>query len=376
MNAKEILDRLAVTGNLRRIPEDRMDLHMLDFSTNDYMGLAADTERMSRHLEKMALDNPAWFTSSASRLLAAPQDVYGRLENRLASYYHRPALMFNSGWHVNTGLIPALCDKKTLIIADRLVHASIIDGMMLAGCEWTRFRHNDAAHLEQILEKRRPGGNNVLVIVESIYSMDGDSAPIEELIEVKRRHPGLMLYIDEAHAYGVVGCNGLGLAQSSSDPTAWDVIVGTLGKAAASMGAFAIMNEQLKELAINKARSFIFSTALPPINAFWSYLMVEELWNMNPERNYLASLARHLAQGLAEITGQYREPSHIQPVIVGDAQRAVELSRRLEEYDIKVLPIRTPTVPPGTERLRVSLSAAMKMDDIDLLINSLKSIWS
>lgn len=376
MNAKEILDKLAQTGNLRHLPADRRSSGMLDFSTNDYMGLAVDCERCWRHYDELNLYNTQLFTSSASRLLSSSQYIYEHLEDLLARQYKRPALVFNSGWHVNTGLIPALCDKKTLIVADRLVHASIIDGMMLAGCEWTRFRHNDVAHLEQILEKRCPTGENTLVVVESIYSMDGDSAPIEELIEVKRRHPGIMLYIDEAHAYGVVGENGLGLAHSSSEPSAWDVIVGTLGKAAASMGAFAIMSQELKDLAINKARSFIFSTALPPINVWWSCFMVDDLWKMDAERQHLASLAQYLAAGLESLTGEERYPSYIQPVIVGDAARAVELSRRLEEYDIKVLPIRTPTVPPGTERLRVSLSAAMSMDDIDRFVGALKEVWS
>lgn len=370
MNVDVILEELEASGNLRTIPIDRVHDNVLDFSVNDYMGIAGMTS-LAREFEKDVKITPGLMTLSASRLLAASQDIHCRLEETLESQYGRPALAFNSGWHVNTGLIPALCDKKTLIVADKLVHASIIDGMMLAGCEWTRFRHNDISHLEQIIERRRPGGENVLVIVESVYSMDGDSAPVEEILEVKKRHPGVVLYIDEAHAYGVVGNHGVGLAYSSSAPAEWDVVVGTLGKAAASAGAFAIMDSRLKRLAINRARSFIFSTGLPPVNILWSTFVVNKLWGMDREREHLSSLASYLAEKLGEVTGTYRSPSHIQPLIVGDAKRAVELSRALESDGIKVLPIRTPTVPPGTERLRLSLSAGMSREDIDRLVTSI-----
>lgn len=367
MNARIILDSLAQSGNMRTLPHDRTAERILDFSTNDYLGLAGRNDLRLRFMDSEAA-REALFTSSASRLLAATQSHYEGLENTLASLYDREVLMFNSGYHANSGLIPALTDRDTVIIADRLVHASIIDGIMLSKCEWTRFRHNDMEHLEKILETRCPGGKNALVIVESIYSMDGDSAPVEELISIKKRHPALMLYIDEAHALGVAGNRGLGLAASSSCPEAFDVIIGTLGKAAASMGAYAALSDELRRLAVNRCRSLIFSTALPPVNALWSTLMINTITTMDAERAHLTSLSRQLADGLSCITGRAYAPSHIQPLIVGDAKLAVELSQRLALEGLKVLPIRTPTVPPGTERLRMSLSAAMSHDDVDLLL--------
>ena len=370
MNHSELIEDIKSRGNFRTIPSDRTDVETLDFSTNDYLGLALrDDLRLSFMSSDAARDT--LLTSSASRLLAATQAAYSELEHTLETLYGRPALMFNSGYHANTGLIAALCDKDTLILADKLVHASIIDGIMLSKCNWQRFRHNDIAHLERILNKERPDGNNTLIIIESVYSMDGDSAPIEELISFKKRHPGVMLYIDEAHALGVVGDRGLGLAVSSSAPEAFDVIVGTLGKAAASMGAFAVMSPMLRDVAVNRCRSLIFSTALPPLNAAWSTLMMKQIVGMDTERAHLANLARHLADGLMAITGKEYTPSHIQPVIVGDARMAVELSSKLSDEGIKVLPIRTPTVPPGTERLRISLSAAMTHDDVDRLLTAL-----
>ena len=298
MNARLILDTLNRSGNLRTLPHDRTAEHILDFSTNDYLGLAERDDIRLRFMNSEAA-REALFTSSASRLLAATQSHYEELENSLAALYGREVLMFNSGYHANSGLIPALTDKDTLIVADRLVHASIIDGIMLSKCEWTRFRHNDMEHLEKILSTRRPDGKNALVIVESIYSMDGDSAPVEELIAIKKRYPGLMLYIDEAHALGVAGDRGLGLAASSSSPESFDVIIGTLGKAAASMGAYAALSHDLRELAVNRCRSLIFSTALPPVNALWSTLMINTITTMDAEREHLASLGRQLRMSLS-----------------------------------------------------------------------------
>ncbi|MDE6450322.1 MAG: aminotransferase class I/II-fold pyridoxal phosphate-dependent enzyme, partial [Muribaculaceae bacterium] len=169
MNVNDILTGLEATGNLRHLPGDRMSSDILDFSTNDYMGLADRHDLRHEFLLSQSASD-ALLTSSASRLLAATQKHYNELESTLARLYGRPTLMFNSGYHANSGLIPALTDKDTLILADRLVHASIIDGIMLAKCDWTRFRHNDMDHLERLINSKRPDGHNTLVIVESIYS--------------------------------------------------------------------------------------------------------------------------------------------------------------------------------------------------------------
>ena len=370
MNPDQLLRRLSSEGNLRSIPADRMNSGMIDFSSNDYLGLATRNDLRQQFMQSETAVN-ALFTSSASRLLAATQLYYDQIETTLSTLYQRHALIFNSGYHANSGLIPAITDKDTLIIADHLVHASIIDGIMLSKCNWARFRHNDINHLERILSTRRPDGENTLVIIESIYSMDGDTAPIEDLIEFKKRHPLITLYIDEAHALGVCGNQGLGLAASSSCPEAWDVIIGTLGKAAASMGAFAIMSDRMRQVAVNRCRSLIFSTSLPPLNVAWSTLMINTITLMDSERAHLYELSQHLADGLSRLTNRQHSPSHIQPLLIGDSHRAVELSHLLENDGLKVLPIRTPTVPPGTERLRISLSASMSINDIDLLLSSL-----
>lgn len=367
------LEELEKSFNLRKIPGAQKICDVLDFSTNDYLGLGTDKE-----LRRDFFSNPAVheisLTACASRLLASEQDQFSELENLLATLYGRPALLFNSGYHANTGLVSALGDKDTLIVADKLVHASIIDGIRLSSAEMQRFRHNDTAHLKRILESKADHFKRILIIVESVYSMDGDTAPLAEIAEIKRGYDNALLYVDEAHAFGVCGDRGLGLVADSECAGDVDVTVGTFGKAAASQGAFAIMSAELKDYAINRARSFIFSTAIPPLNCAWTKFIVEKIPAMSAKREHLKALASRLHYRLCEMLPLFNAsaaPSHIVPVVVGDSQKVLDYSRRLLEDGIKVLPIRTPTVPPHTERLRISLSAAMTDGDIDRLAASI-----
>ncbi len=202
--------------------------------------------------------------------------------------------------------------------------------------------------------------------------MDGDSPDIERLIEIKHKHPSITLYIDEAHAFGVNGPYGLGLAAGSSDPEAFDIVIATLGKAAASFGAFAILNEEMKQFLINKSRSLIFSTSVSPLQAAWSRIMIEKILTAENERKLLKAHAEMLNKILARHSSVPNPISHIQALITGDPIKAVELSHKLRDNGIVVLPIRTPTVPAGTERLRFSLSAAMSPSDLLTLSNALK----
>ncbi|MCC8177266.1 MAG: 8-amino-7-oxononanoate synthase [Bacteroidales bacterium] len=347
-STREVLDNLAASGNLRRIPDD-LAAGVMDFSTNDYMGLTTADVR----------------GSTAARLLAPIQAPYKALEDRLEELYGRPALTFNSGYHANTGLVPVLAPKGTLILADKLVHASIIDGITLSKAPFQRFRHNDFEHLEQLIAKYSNDYERILVLAESVYSMDGDRADIARLVDIRRRNPKVILYVDEAHAFGVLGDKGLGLCAPFGDEV--DMVIGTFGKAASSMGAFCVCNAELKQLAINQARSFIFSTALPPAVLEWTLESVNRLVEMDAERAHLQELAKALHEVLQPLQQQSIEVSHIQPLIVGDATRAVELSQKLKALGFNAMAIRRPTVPPGTERLRFSLSAAMSLADIQQL---------
>ncbi len=338
-------------------------------SSNDYLGLGSDIEFRSKLL-RSACEQMTSVTSSASRLLAGDQQQYVLLENLLETLYQgRRALIFNSGYHANTGIVSALADRDTVILADRLVHASIIDGTMLSRASLVRWRHADYEHLRQLLDKYHGAGAPIMVVAESVYSMDGDRADIDRLIEIKKDYPGVLLYIDEAHAFGVEGPQGLGLVAASSAPGQVDIMVGTFGKAIGSVGAFAVVSDDVKDYLINRARSFIFSTAIPPVNVMWTRMLVERMVGMDAERQHLHMLGSQLGQALGS-----NSDSHIQPLVVGDARLAVEMSHRLLDHGIKVLPIRTPTVPPGTERLRFSLSASLSLGDIDRVGEALRAV--
>lgn len=362
------LDSLAADDMLRHIPDPATARPVTDLSVNDYLGLAADPLLQERFMDDRSCRMEP-LASSASRLLSARQEAYASLEHTLDTYYPgRRSLLFNSGYHANTGMVAAVARlfANPLILADKLVHASIIDGIILSRARFNRFPHNRLDRLEQMLARvmeapERPDG--VVVIVESVYSMDGDRADIERLIDIKRRwsRPGtpVMLYVDEAHAIGAAGPSGLGLVEATADPCQADIVIGTFGKALASSGAFAVMGADLREWAVNSARSFIFSTSIPPLVARWSEYMLREAVEAQWRRDALA----HRAALLDPADRRY-----IYPAITGSATAAVRLSQALlDELAIKVLPIRTPTVPPGTERLRISLSATTPITDIERL---------
>lgn len=358
---REHLEALRAARNFRTIPADSVGSTLVDLSGNDYLGIAADSALKAEFFNSFGADMPA-LSASASRLLAADQSEFLKLEQLLADLYCRPVLLFNSGYHANSGSIAALARGRTLIVADKLVHASIIDGMMLSKADFERFRHNDVAHLRRILEKRAKDYERVLIVCESVYSMDGDVAPLAEIAASKTGNS--LLYVDEAHAFGVCGRAGLGLA---ADMPGVDVLIGTLGKAAGSVGAFAaVRTNDLRDYLVNTARSLIFSTALPPINCAWSRFVIERIPSMNDRREHLRALADCLSRILRR-----PEPSHIQPLVTGSSESALALSAFLSSGGFKVLPIRTPTVPAGTERLRFSLSASLTLSQLQPLENLL-----
>lgn len=371
MYIDETLSRLQAEGNMRRLPPDSRDSACLDLSGNDYLGIALRDDLRCEFLAEAA-EHHYSMTASASRLLASRQTEFESLEKVISDAYGRPTLLFNSGYHANTGMIAALsADKHTLVVADKLVHASIIDGMRLGGAPIARFRHNDYTHLRHILATKAGGFRSVLIVAESIYSMDGDRADLHALVEAKESTPGAMLYVDEAHAVGTTGPCGLGLVQQEGLGGKVDIVVGTMGKALGGSGAYGVMDKRLKSFMVNKARSLIFSTALPPICAAWNRFVFERMQGMDNERSRLAQLSH----ALYDILGLEGEPSHIAPLIAGSPERALAISAELEKLGFHVLPIRTPTVPPGTDRLRFSLCASYTREQLSPLrdcINALK----
>ena len=358
------LEQLRLSSNYRAFPQPDSGT-LIDLTSNDYLGIALRDDLRDEFMAINHGGKSLAMTSSASRLLASCQQEYADFESALAEAYSRPALLFNSGYHANTGIIQAIADKRTLIVADKLVHASIIDGIRLSGARFTRFPHNDFDRLERIVAQvPADEADRILVVVESVYSMDGDRADIDRLIDLRRTDERIMLYVDEAHGVGVEGPAGLGLVAASKSPAEVDIVIGTLGKALASSGAFAIVDDLLRQYLVNKARSLIFSTALPPACVAWSRFIFGKMMEMDAERATLRSHAHRLADAIAKATGHSGIVSHIQPLIIGDAAATLQRSARLLSHGVKVLPIRTPTVPPGSERLRFSLSAALTDTDI------------
>lgn len=373
----ETLQALRAAGNFRSIPQHAPHNDaMVDLSTNDYLGLSLHPELQTEFFSDEA-NRAIAFSSSAARFLASNQQEHQLLEEFLSALYDgRPTLLFNSGYHANTGLVSALASESgTLIVADKLVHASIIDGITLSHAPFKRFLHNDFNRLERILAQEHNNYARILVVVESIYSMDGDSTNLDALVALKRRYANVILYVDEAHALGVLGRQGLGMCHDHPAFSEIDVVMGTFGKAVASSGAFCVTTDTLRDYAVNRARSFIFSTAIPPINSAWTRFIFDKITRMDARRERLATIAQTLQSALDDMQlSTDSTPSHIRPVIAGSSDRAIAMSRQLLERGFKVLPIRTPTVPPGTERLRISLNADITDTQLSDFVQALRAI--
>ena len=338
---------------------------MLNLSSNDYMGVGADVELWQAFLAEETHRGDFGGGACSSRLLTGNHSAYASLESRLMEWYGtESALVFDSGYHANVGILPALAASKDLILADKLVHASLIDGIRLSAAECVRFRHNDLGQLESILEKRRCDYQRVFIVTESVFSMDGDLADLAKLVELKKKYD-CFLYVDEAHAVGVRGERGLGLAEEQGVIPDVDLLVGTFGKAVASQGAFVACNGILREYLVNAMRPLIFSTALPPVSVRWTEFVVKRLIGRNNERKDLALVSARLRSNLASAGLKTAGGSHIVPLVVGDNHKAVQISEYLCENGFFVLPIRTPTVPAGSERLRFSLTTGITKEQID-----------
>ncbi|MDE7413815.1 MAG: 8-amino-7-oxononanoate synthase [Muribaculaceae bacterium] len=369
---KEILNQFESENRLRRIPTDRENPERIDLSGNDYLGLAAACKD---EYPEFIRRTTASFSSSASRLLASRQNHFSLLEEQLEKLYRRPALLFNSGYHANVGTISALSIPPTLIVSDKLIHASIIDGIRMGKADNVRWNHNDTSHLRKIIEKYNDRYDRIIVVAESIYSMDGDLGPLKELVELKKQFPKIILYIDEAHAFGVRGEKGLGLTEEYGLLDDIDILICTLGKACASEGAFVITSPLLHSYLINTARPLIFSTALAPINAAWTSEMIRKIISMKNEREKLKEISKDFRNFISRIT-QKDNPSQSQivPMLIGDAGKALQIAEALNREGIDALAIRRPTVPPGGERIRFSLNATLSQCELRKVKDAIQKI--
>ena len=367
MKEEQTLHALEQEGNLRTLPEARHDgiwiwqdgQRMLNLSSNDYLGLASDAALQDGFLRSVP-ERDRLLSASSSRLLTGNFTAHRELEALLAERFGREsALAFSSGYHLNTGILPAVADAHTLILADKLVHASLIDGIRLSAAQSIRYRHQDYRQLRSLVEKHHAAFGRIIIVTESVFSMDGDVAPLAALAELKRTYPNVMLYVDEAHAVGVRGRHGLGIAEEQGCLREIDFLCGTFGKALASVGAYVVCSRLMRDYLVNRMRTLIFTTALPPLNVAWTRFVFERLDDWADRRVRLASIAGRVREAARQAGYPCPSESHIVPLVVGESGKAVLKAAEMQRHGFYVLPVRPPTVPEGTSRLRLSLTAAL-----------------
>lgn len=398
---QESLNALKAANQYRQIPN--LQHHeqyvisegkrLLNIASNDYLGLGSNKQLQSdflNQLNQFPVDSIPRMSATSSRLLTGNDEHLQALESELQEWYQnavdkknlsssKSVLVFNSGYHANIGILPALTTLpiKTLILADKLVHASIIDGIRLSQSKlvsYRRYRHNDYKHLAKFIEQADSSVERIIIVTESIFSMDGDRADLAQLVQLKAKDARIELYIDEAHAIGILGDSGLGLAEETQTLADIDYLVGTFGKAFASIGAYIMCDDVVKHWLINQMRPLIFSTALPPINHAWTRFILAKMPSLTEQRLHLAQLSATLSDAIPE---RYRVSlihqdagyaSPIVPYILGDNALTVEKAKQLQAAGFYALPVRPPTVPANTARIRLVMNAALSHEDCQRLI--------
>ncbi len=340
----------------------------LSFSSNNYLGLANHPKIKQAAIA--AINQYGW-GAGASRLVSGNTTIHLELERKIAEFKGtEAALLFPTGYMANVGALCALVGKEDVVIGDKLNHASIIDGCRLSGATFRVYPHNKVGQLASLLQ-RSSAYRRKLVVTDSVFSMDGDTAPLPEIAEVAKKYDAILM-IDDAHATGVFGRHGRGLVAHYGLEGKTDVIMGSLSKAVGSIGGFIAGNKRLIDFLKNKARPFVFTTALPPAVCAASLAgltliredatLIDKLWEN----------IRYLKSQLSEFISNVSGESPIIPVIIGTSEDALNVSASLYENGILIPAIRPPTVPPGTSRLRISLMATHSKEDIDRLVNALR----
>ncbi|MDI9244887.1 8-amino-7-oxononanoate synthase [Marinobacter sp. CHS3-4] len=340
---------------------------LLSFCSNDYLGLASHPELTRVAAEAMSENG---LGGAASHLICGHHDAHHQLEERLARFTQRSsALFFSTGYMANMGVISALAGRGDTIFSDRLNHASIIDGCILSRARVRRYPHGDTDALETMLKST---GGHKLVVTDGVFSMDGDVAPLRQLASLCKRHDALLV-VDDAHGIGVLGPEGRGsLAEFGLTEEDVPVLVGTLGKAVGTSGAFVSGPGVLMDYLVQKARTYIYTTAMPPAIAAATCASLDLIEREQARRDHLQSLIRHFRQQASAMGYQLMaSDTPIQPIMLGDNWTALALSGALEERGLLVTAIRPPTVPDGEARLRVTLSAAHTWDDLNQLLAGL-----
>ncbi len=376
---QQALDQRAAQGLLRqrRTLETPQSPHIvvdgkpyLSFCSNDYLGLASHPHLVA------ALQQGAqqWGAGAgAAHLVSGHFAPHHTLEQRLAAFVGKPAaLLFSTGFMANLGVVQALVGKGDTVFADKLNHASLNDAMQLSRAELKRYRHNDMAHLAQLLAQETQGRK--LVITDAVFSMDGDLAPLPEILALCEQH-GAWLLVDDAHGFGVLGAQGRGSLAHFGLASPRIIYMGTLGKAAGVSGAFVAAEQVVIDTLVNAAHSYVYTTASPPALAVALLESLRLIEQGEALREHLQALIVQLRAGLHGLPWQLMpSDTAIQPLLVGENELALELSGGLRERGIWVAAIRPPTVPQGTARLRITLSAAHTAADVNQLIEAVHEL--
>ncbi len=343
---------------------------VLNFCSNNYLGLADDPRLVQAAVDALKEEG---FGSGASRLVCGHMASHRKLEDALAKFKGTErCLFFTSGYMANAGIIPALFGREDVIFSDKLNHASIIDGILLSRAECQRYPHNDMTALEEML-KGSAKFRRRLIVTDSVFSMDGDVAPLKAIVELSQKYEAMVM-VDEAHAFGVLGPTGRGLVEHLGLEGHIDIQMGTLSKAAGAFGAYVCGSNDLIELILNRARSFVYTTGLPPMVAAAGSKAVELIANEPERRRQLLKNADHLRTALKALGfDTLHSQTPIIPILIKDSALAVAFSKKLLERGIFVQAIRPPTVPADTARLRVTVMATHTAQDIAQLIDAVKT---
>ena len=340
---------------------------LVNFSSNDYLGLAAHPLVQARAIEFVEHYGTG---ATAARLICGSQPGFAEVEQTLAKLKQTErALVLNSGYQANVSLLPTLVDRRTLILLDRLCHNSLVQGAVLGRCRMRRYRHGDLDHLRALLaESAGVNHSRRVIVTESVFSMDGDVSDIDALVELAGEFDALLV-IDEAHATGVLGERGMGLTCGKDV----DVCIGTFGKALGSFGAYVACGEKLWEYLVNCCPGFIYTTALPPAVLGAVDAALELVPQMDVQRRTLLTHAEYLRGALkAQGWDTGAATAQIVPLMVGAEDEALALNAYLEEKGVLAVAIRPPTVEPGRARIRLALSARHQQSDLDMLIELLQ----
>jgi 8-amino-7-oxononanoate synthase len=369
--SEQELDSLKERGlfrDLNVLPETGGEINvdgktLLNFSSNDYLGLARDSRLKTAAIKAV---NEFGCGATASRLLTGHLTLHQQLESDLARMMgSESALVFGSGFLTNLGVLTSLAGPDDRIFSDWLNHASLIDGIRLSRARYERFRHKDMAHLESLLKKDTQPTGKRIIVSESVFSMDGDIAPLEDLWELSSKYRALLI-IDEAHAIGVFGTNGGGVSRIEGSKCHPDVTVGTLSKALGGYGGFVACSAPVRQLLINKARSFIYSTGLPPA-CLGSARKAVEIVTSEPGLGKKLLRKSEKFHDLMAGYGLNTLPfeSQVIPLVVGGNEKVIRFSELLAQEGLLIKPIRYPTVPRGTERVRLSLTLSMSDEALE-----------